>query len=171
MKRYKANLGNDQLVEFELSDKNPLEGKFKDKDFSFNVISKEGDQLVVSGNGKKYDARLLDVDTVNKTAVMKVNGEKFTIAITDQYDDLLKSMGLDEASSAKVSELKAPMPGLVLDIKVNAGDEVKKDDPLVVLEAMKMENILKSPADGVVGSINISKGDTVDKNAVLVQFD
>ena len=63
------------------------------------------------------------------------------------------------------------MPGVVVDIVVGVGDSVVKDDPLVVLEAMKMENMLKSPSDGVVKSINIKKGDTVEKNRILINFD
>ena len=78
---------------------------------------------------------------------------------------------MDAASIKKVNELKAPMPGVVVDIMVGIGDAVVKDDPLVVLEAMKMENMLKSPSDGVISSINIKKGDTVEKNRVLVNFE
>jgi biotin carboxyl carrier protein len=77
---------------------------------------------------------------------------------------------MDKLHSAKVNELKAPMPGLVLDIVVSEGQEVKKGDALVVLEAMKMENILKSPADVVVKKISVKKGTAVEKNQVLVLF-
>jgi biotin carboxyl carrier protein len=71
-------------------------------------------------------------------------------------------------NSAK--EIKAPMPGLIFDIKVKEGDEVKKGDPVLILEAMKMENILKSPGDGTVKKIKIKKGESVEKNQVLIQF-
>jgi biotin carboxyl carrier protein len=58
-----------------------------------------------------------------------------------------------------------------LDVKVNIGQIIKKDDPIVVLEAMKMENLLKSPIDGVIKSVEIAKGDTVEKSRVLVTFE
>ena len=86
-------------------------------------------------------------------------------------DELLKSMGLEGALTPKINDLKAPMPGLVLDVMVASGTEVKKDEPLMILEAMKMENILKSPGDAVVKSIEIEKGNAVDKNQVLIHFE
>ena len=63
------------------------------------------------------------------------------------------------------------MPGLVLDVKLNVGDSVEKGDSILILEAMKMENVLKSPAEGVVKSIHINKGDAVEKNQLLISFE
>jgi len=77
---------------------------------------------------------------------------------------------LDSLASKKVNDIKAPMPGMVLNILVTEGQEVKKGDPLIVLEAMKMENILKSPTDGTIKKIAITKGIAVEKNQLLIQF-
>ncbi|MDX1317201.1 MAG: acetyl-CoA carboxylase biotin carboxyl carrier protein subunit, partial [Xanthomarina gelatinilytica] len=74
-------------------------------------------------------------------------------------------------ASKKVNEIKAPMPGLILDIHVKEGQEVKEDDALLILEAMKMENVLTSPRDGIIKSISVSKNDTVDKNQLLIEFE
>jgi acetyl/propionyl-CoA carboxylase alpha subunit len=63
------------------------------------------------------------------------------------------------------------MPGLVLDIRVIEGQKISKNDPIIVLEAMKMENILKATSEGIVKKINIKKGDKVEKNQVLVSFE
>jgi biotin carboxyl carrier protein len=79
-------------------------------------------------------------------------------------------MGLSNLQSAKVSEIKAPMPGLVLKVFVSNGDEVKKGDNLFILEAMKMENIIKSPSDVSIKNIKIVPGDKVEKGQVLMQF-
>ena len=79
-------------------------------------------------------------------------------------------MGMSNATATKVNELKAPMPGLIVDIRVQPGQAVQKGDPLLVLEAMKMENILKAPTDGTVGSIKVTLRDNVQKGQVLVQF-
>jgi len=86
-------------------------------------------------------------------------------------DLLIKQMGFSLGKSKTVNEIKAPMPGLILDIAVEVGQEVHEDDSLLVLEAMKMENNITSPRDGVIKSINIKKGDAVDKGALLIEFE
>jgi biotin carboxyl carrier protein len=88
----------------------------------------------------------------------------------DRFDDLLKELGMDAAASLKVGDLKAPMPGLVVDIPVKEGDTVSKGDTLVILEAMKMENALKAVADATVKKIAVTKGQAVDKNTLLIQL-
>jgi biotin carboxyl carrier protein len=62
------------------------------------------------------------------------------------------------------------MPGLVHQILISEGQIVKKGDALLILEAMKMENVIKSPADGTATKIRVSKGQNVEKNQVLIQF-
>lgn len=70
--------------------------------------------------------------------------------------------------AADAEKITSPMPGTVLDIKVKAGDSVKRGDTLVVLEAMKMENNIVAPNDAVVVSVNVAKGDSVESGSVLV---
>ena len=77
---------------------------------------------------------------------------------------------MDNLTANKIQQVKAPMPGLVLNILVNEGDEIKKGDSLLVLEAMKMENMIKSPTDGIIKKIEIKQGDKVEKNELLVSF-
>ena len=72
--------------------------------------------------------------------------------------------------SAGAVEVKAPMPGNILDVKVAAGASVKAGDVLVILEAMKMENEIVAPQDGTVASINVHKGDTVNSGDTLVSM-
>jgi biotin carboxyl carrier protein len=119
---------------------------------------------------KSYNAEIVSFDREAKTAEIKINGNNYTIKAKDQYDILLEKLGLNNLNSAKISEIKAPMPGLVLKVFVLEGTAVQKGDNLFVLEAMKMENIIKSPADVVVKAVKIKPGDKVEKGQVLIKF-
>lgn len=119
---------------------------------------------------KSYNIELVSTDPAEKTNLVKVNGNLYRVAIADQYDLLLKQLGMDMGQANKVKDIKAPMPGLVLNVVAEIGQEVNKGDNLLVLEAMKMENIIKSPASGTIKNILINKGDKVEKNEILIQF-
>ncbi|QPH38210.1 acetyl-CoA carboxylase biotin carboxyl carrier protein subunit [Pedobacter endophyticus] len=121
-------------------------------------------------NNKSFNVEIAELNTNEKTVKLKVNGNLYHLTVEDQFDQLLKQLGLDNLASSKVSEIKAPMPGLVLSVAVAENEEVKKGENLLVLEAMKMENILKSPADGIVKKVFIAQGDKVEKNQILIQF-
>jgi biotin carboxyl carrier protein len=121
-------------------------------------------------NNQSYNVDVIKMNSEEKSLLIKINGAKFNIQLRDKYDELLHSLGMDDMTAKKVSDVKAPMPGMVLNVLVQEGMEVKKGDALVVLEAMKMENILKSPGDGIVKKIIASKGKAVEKNEVLIQF-
>jgi len=77
---------------------------------------------------------------------------------------------MNASVAGSLKEIKAPMPGLILDLKVAPGDQVQKGDVLLILEAMKMENSIKSPGDGVVKEVKVSLKQSVEKNQVLIQF-
>jgi biotin carboxyl carrier protein len=137
----------------------------------------EGDILEVSKSefhllldNKSYNIQLVKADYKEKKLVLKVNGKKYELDVKDKYDELLHSLGLDNIAAKKINDIKAPMPGMVLNVLVNEGQEVKKGDSLIVLEAMKMENVLKSPSDGIVKKIAATKGTAVEKNQLLIQF-
>ncbi|HYK75633.1 MAG TPA: acetyl-CoA carboxylase biotin carboxyl carrier protein subunit [Daejeonella sp.] len=119
---------------------------------------------------QSYRAEIVSFNKAEKTCTVKVNSNTYTLEIKDQYDELLHRLGLDNLNTVKVANLKAPMPGLVLKVLVAEGDEVKKGDNLLILEAMKMENIIKAPADVKIKSIKISDKQIVEKNEVLLVF-
>ena len=93
------------------------------------------------------------------------------MAISGALDELIKSMGIERGRTKLVNAIKAPMPGLILEINVSVGQEVKENDPLLILEAMKMENCFLSPRDGVIKSIAVEKGNAVDKGQLLIEFE
>lgn len=127
-------------------------------------------RYLVSKDHKTFKCELLKLDQTSKTIEIKINKNIYTISLKDKMDILLEKMGIDMAVASAVNDLKAPMPGLVLDIPVQVGQEVQKGDQLIILEAMKMENVLKAVGDGVVKSIEVSKGNSVEKNQVLIKF-
>ncbi len=121
-------------------------------------------------DNKSYTAELVEADYQTKSFTFKINGIKQTVNAKDRFDLLLDQLGMSDANTQKVNDVKAPMPGLILEIKVQPGQEVKKGDPILILEAMKMENILKSPGDGVVKEIKVQARQNVEKNQVLILF-
>ena len=125
---------------------------------------------LISGT-KSYVAEILSFDPASRSFEIRVGKNKYNVVVADEYDALLKQLGMDSRSAGKATDLKAPMPGLVVDVAVQVGDAVAKGDKLVVLEAMKMENILKAPAEAVIKKIMVTKGRSVEKNEVLVIFE
>jgi biotin carboxyl carrier protein len=118
---------------------------------------------------KSYRINILDQKS-DKALVLEVNGNKYELDIKDRFDLLLHDLGMDAALSAKADFVKAPMPGLVINILVSEGETIAKDAPLIVLEAMKMENVLKAPAPGIVDKIKVKAKDAVEKGQVLITF-
>ena len=153
-------------VDFRAADAVTLNGQ----PFAWDLAALGNGRYHVLHLGKSYSAELLEADYSAKAFVFKINGQRIELQAQDRFDQLLKRLGLSDASAQKVNELKAPMPGLIVDVRVQPGQAVQKGDPLLVLEAMKMENILKAPADGVVDSIKVALRANVTKGQVLVQF-
>ncbi len=122
-------------------------------------------------NGESHTAELDKIDESSKTVWLKINGKLLEIAGKDRYDLLLEKMGMRGAASKKINDLKAPMPGLIVSVLVKEGDTVKKGDKLVILEAMKMENVLKAAGDAVVKAVKVQAKENVDKNHVLISFE
>ncbi|HNP76743.1 MAG TPA: biotin/lipoyl-binding protein [Cyclobacteriaceae bacterium] len=120
--------------------------------------------------GKGYQAEIVQVDRAAKSVTLKLNTVIYTVQLKDKFDLLLEKMGMQGGTSGKVNNIKAPMPGLIIDLRVKVGDAVQPGDALLVLEAMKMENVLKSPGAGTIRNLKIKKGDTVEKGQVLIEF-
>lgn len=149
---------------------NSFEGTLNNAPISGDFIKINPYQFHVLAGGKSYNIDLVKFNTEEKTLVLKVNSVKFSLQVKDKFDELLHNLGMDNLAAKKVNDIKAPMPGMVLNVLVKEGDAVKKGDALLVLEAMKMENILKSPSDGVIKKIAAVKGNAVEKNQLLIQF-
>ncbi|NTE05476.1 acetyl-CoA carboxylase biotin carboxyl carrier protein subunit [Agrobacterium tumefaciens] len=135
-----------------------------------DLINISASEAHILYQNQSYNVEVIEANQQDKTCKIKVNGTIYQTKVEDRFDQLLKNLGLDNLTSNKVLEMKAPMPGLVLKVLVNADTEVKKGDNLLILEAMKMENILKSATDGIVSKVLVKQGDKVEKNQILIQF-
>ena len=136
-----------------------------------DVVKLDKNKFHVIINNSSYNIELLAKDENAKNQIILVNGQKQSIEIKDKYDDLLKQLGMDKLMGNKANLLKAPMPGLVLKVLVTEGQAVKKGDGLLILEAMKMENIIKASSDGIVKKIHIVEKNIVDKNQKMIEFE
>ena len=122
-------------------------------------------------NNQAYTAEIIATDFIAKTYTVKVNGNTYSVAIANPLDLLIKEMGFLVGNSKQINEIKAPMPGLILEMSVSVGQEVQENDCLLILEAMKMENSFLSPRAGIIKSISASKGDAVEKGQLLMEFE
>lgn len=135
----------------------------------FDLVHVEGNHYHLIWKNKSY--RLEVVESGAGKADVKVNGQTYQAEIKTETDLLLERLGMAGTRKKEIKELKAPMPGLVLDIKTKAGASVKENEALVVLEAMKMENVLKSPTDGIVKEVLVKVGQALEKNAIILTFE
>ncbi len=99
-----------------------------------------------------------------------MRGKLYTASVMDERAQLLASRSGGAKADTGEINIKSPMPGLIVAIKVEAGQEIKSGETVVILESMKMQNELKAPRDGVVQSVLVQAGQSVEQNKVLVKI-
>ena len=159
-KNYRVNVNEDIELNFTLDDIQNLDVQ-EISESKYHVLK----------NHRSFKTEIIDKDFLKRHYTVKINGNTYQIAIATELDLLIEEMGLSLGNAQMVNDIKAPMPGLILEVNVKEGDEVKEGDYLLVLEAMKMENTLTAPRDGVVKSISITNGETVEKNQLLIEME
>lgn len=122
-------------------------------------------------NGKTFHGEILDEQTESNYLKLKLNHRVFEVRKKGSLDELISAMGLDVPKVRKLKELQAPMPGRIVNIAVEVGQELQVGDDILSLEAMKMENVLKAEGIGTVKTILVQKDKVVDKGAVLIEFE
>ncbi len=160
----------DRNFEIEINDEG-TRGKLNGSEFEIDIQAQGSQSFHVLKNNKGYNIEIVSTDFNAKELILLVNGNKYPVKVKDDFDILLDKLGMSNGLTQKINEVKAPMPGLVIEIKVGQGDTIEKGDPIFVLEAMKMENILKSPTEGIVKKVAVTKGNAVEKNQVLLIFE
>jgi biotin carboxyl carrier protein len=152
-------------------DTNKGEMTLNGQPFQWNLVALGDGRFHILQNDRSYNAEVVEANYAEKSFKVKINQSIYTLSAKDRFDLLLEQMGMNSTAKNKVNHIKAPMPGLIWDIKVQAGHVVQAGDVVLVLVAMKMENALKSPGDGIVKNIKVKQGDSVEKNQVLIEFE
>lgn len=140
----------------------------KEVEIIANKLGESRSIMLMNGLSFEVDVRSDGYDSAKTVFVL---GQEIPVEI-ENYNlaQLKKTAGMSSGGKMETT-LKAPMPGMILDMKVSVGDTVKKGDPLVIIEAMKMENILKSAGDGTIKEIHVSKGNSVEKDDKILEFE
>ena len=116
-------------------------------------------------------AKVVASDLSAKKVTVEIEGEKFEIAIKDELDQVLEKMGFGLANNKQITAIKAPMPGLVLEIAVINGQAVNEGDKILILEAMKMENCIVINSNAIIKRVAVSAGQSVEKGQLLVELE
>lgn len=159
-KPFKINVN--ELYDFELN---------SDEINSLDIVEESAKSFHVIADSQNYETTLLKSDFNKKKYSVQINGNVYEIKISNELDMLINELGMEASLENKEDDVKAPMPGLIVSIDVVKGQEVKENQGVLVLEAMKMENTLLAPRDGIIKSIDIQVGDKVEKNTVLIEME
>ncbi len=113
---------------------------------------------------------VLAIDFDLKSMKIRNNHTIYDLEFKNDLDLVLDKMGIKRSVETLNTDIKAPMPGKVIAILVSPNDQVKKGDGILILEAMKMENVLKASADCTIKTVHISTGVNVEKGQLLVEL-
>ena len=136
-----------------------------------NIIQTSFSEYNCIVNHRSVMVKLLCEDAAGKNVRLEIDGEIFETEIKDELDQMLDEMGFSTASAKQIKEVKAPMPGLVIEVTITEGQEVKEGEKLLILGAMKMENAITISSDAVIKRINVKAGQAVEKGQVLVELE
>jgi hypothetical protein len=140
------------------------------EDLTWDSVEVEPGRFNILYNNRSYSAVVLSADYENKSFAVRIDRHTFNLNVKDRFDLLAEQLGFSAKSSKKANEIKAPMPGMVLSVLVSEGQEVKMGESVLILEAMKMENVIKAPADCTVKHVKVKQGNAVEKNQVLIEL-
>jgi len=138
---------------------------------NINALATSNQKYHVIHDHLSYHVKILEGNFHKKEYTISVNDNNYRVNIHNILDLQIADMGFSIGSTKQINAIKAPMPGLLLDIQIKTGQEVQENDPLLILEAMKMENVIVSPRAGIIKTIAITKGDAVDKGQLLIEFE
>ncbi|CAG1012295.1 MAG: biotin/lipoyl-binding protein [Anaerolinea sp.] len=154
---------NGQTFEVEIEQDGRITVNGTERTIDFQHITEALYSAII--NNKSIEALVEERD--NKYQVL-MRGDQYEVEVLDEREQRLMRSSSGFAVSQGELSIRSPMPGLIVDVKVSAGQQVEKGMALVVLESMKMENDIKAPRAGTVVRVHIAKGDSVEQNRVLI---
>ena len=164
---YKAKVNESSEHEIMLSQN---EFVIDGKKGTWDKISVGENRFHILKDHHSYRCQIVKADYEKKYFEIKVNENLYKVQVKDRFDELLQKLGMEDAGVYKVNQIKAPMPGLVLSIMIKEGQEIKQGDSILILEAMKMENVIKSQGNGKIKTIKVKTKEAVEKGQVLVEL-
>lgn len=165
--RFESDL-NGEVFAVELNDQ-LTEAVVGDNSMPIEIIVQKSGRLLFRAGTKLYKIDNIEVNEQNVS--FSINGTYFETTVKDEQDLLLEKLGFHSGTAASAGSLNAPMPGKILELLIADGETVEEGQPVLILEAMKMENELKSPSNGVVSKLHIQQGDNVEKNQLLIDIE
>lgn len=159
---------NGDVFEIELSD-NLSEAVISDTTYPLEVIIQNSGRMLLRSGTKLY--KIDNIEVNEHDISFTINGTHYEASVKDEQDLLLEKLGFHAGAAASAGSLNAPMPGKILELLVSEGDSVEDMQPVLILEAMKMENELKSPSNGVISKLHVQQGDNVEKNQILIDIE
>jgi biotin carboxyl carrier protein len=138
---------------------------------AIDMIRKSDTEFHLIKDHSSVKGKVHESDATGKKLRIEIEGEMFDVEIKDHLDQMLEKMGFGVGKGKRVSDIKAPMPGLVLQILVTEGQEVKDGEPVLILEAMKMENSIMLQGDAKIKKIHVKGGQSVEKGQALVELE
>ncbi|MCK5677696.1 MAG: acetyl-CoA carboxylase biotin carboxyl carrier protein subunit [Flavobacteriaceae bacterium] len=158
--------------EFKVKVNNSLDFNLNQKQVNnLDLIQKNKSNYHLLIDNKAFNADLIQSDFYKKTYSIIVNSNTYQIKITNELDALIDKMGFSSGTAKQINEIKSPMPGIIININVKEGDEVKEGDTLLILEAMKMENAITCHRNAIIKKLTIKKGDAIEKGKILIELE
>lgn len=140
-----------------------------DRQLPLEVIIQKSGRILLRTGTKIYKIDNIEIDGSHVS--FSINGRYLEATVKDEQELLLEKLGFHAGAVTSTGSLNAPMPGKILELLINDGDTVEEGQPVLILEAMKMENELKAPANGVVSILHVQEGDNVEKNQILIEIE
>ena len=135
--------------------------KINQNNYSVKIVSQEDNTIDLEVNGTSYSVKMKEEIRTQKTP---------TLVRRPTRTENVEPVKVNPSSSSK-TKITAPIPGVILSLNVKVGDTIKENDPLLVLEAMKMENSIVSEKSGVVSAVNVKVGQQVLQGEVMIELE